>query len=505
MTRVLGVSLAINGLAEADETEDAPGKLPRTIAFANTIARSKWYAAALEDPDVRRITTRRLEGEQRAMKLEAVHLDASSTASDRNIELRELAAAGETRGKCRVISNCRLVSEGVDVPNLTSVAFLDARDSQVDVVQAVGRVMRKAPGKKHGYIIVPVVVPPGRDVADALEAGSDGYRTVGRVLRALQAHDGRLTEGLESFIHVFDGKDPAAPPPDGGDNRKGLQQTLDLGRVNGDGIYARVAAASGLGRAGQLEAEKIAGVVKRVGTLLEEEHLEKPIADALDLVPEDAGGAKGVCRIGTLILANACLLQQRLQEIPKLRLLLDPDRVGGAESPTNELKQSWQRILERDYAPVFRPALAVLKAIGDGDGAEAAVTELHEASGRLAQSLGTLGYDYAGPLYHRILGTAKSDGAFYTNNLSAIMLARLALTDDLTDWSELNAVRRLRIMDPACGTGTLLMAALQAVKAQTARGDQRQSTAPTCTGTSSTTCSADSTSTPTPSSSPPAT
>ena len=145
-----------------------------------------------------------------------------------------------------------------------------------------------------------------------------------------------------------------------------------------------MAAASGLGRAGQLEAEEIAGVVKRVGTLLEEEHLEKPIADALDLMPEDAGGAKGVCRIGTLILANACLLQQRLQEIPKLRLMLGPDRMGGAESPRNELKRTWERILKRDYAPVFRPALTVLKAIGDGAVAEAAISELHEASGLFA-------------------------------------------------------------------------------------------------------------------------
>ena len=469
MTRVLGVSLAVNGLTEADETEEAPGRLPRTIAFANTIARSKWYAAALMDSDVRRITTRRLEGDQRAMKLEAVHLDASSTAGDRNIELRELAAAGETRGECRVISNCRLFSEGVDVPNLTSVAFLDARDSQVDVVQAVGRVMRKAQGKKYGYIIVPVVVAPGKNVVDALENGSDGYRTVGRVLRALQAHDGRLTEDFESFIRVFDGKKRADPPPDDNKKKHKLQQTLDFERVKDDGIYARVAAASGLGRAGQLEAEEIAGVVKRVGTLLEEKHLEQPIADALDLVPEDAGGAKGVCRIGTLILANACLLERRLRDVPEVRLMLGPDRVGGAASPRYELKETWRRILDRDYAPVFRPALAVLKEIGDGAAAEAAVSELHEAAGRLAQSLGTLGYDYAGPLYHRILGTAKSDGAFYTNNLSAVMLARLALTDDFTDWSDLDAVRGLRIMDPACGTGTLLMAALQAVKAQAAR------------------------------------
>ena len=126
MTRILGVSLAINGLTEADETEDAPGKLPRTIAFANTIPRSEWYAAALMDRKVLNSTTRRLEGEQRAMKVKAVHLDGTSTASDRNNELRELAGAGDN--KCRVISNCRLFSEGVDVPNLSSVAFLDARD-----------------------------------------------------------------------------------------------------------------------------------------------------------------------------------------------------------------------------------------------------------------------------------------------------------------------------------------------------------------------------------------
>ena len=229
-----------------------------------------------------------------------------------------------------MVSNCRLFSEGVDVPNPTSGAFLDAQRRQVDVVQAVGRVMRKVPGKKYGYITVPIVVPPGRDVVHTLETGSDGYRTVGRVLRALEAHDGRLTEDLESFIRVFDGKESVTPPPNGGDNREGLQQTLDFERVNGDGIYARVAAASGLGRAGQLEAEEIAGVVKRVGTLLEEEHLEKPIADALDLVPEDAGGTKGLGRIGTLILANACLLQRRLRDVRELRLMLGLDRVGEA-------------------------------------------------------------------------------------------------------------------------------------------------------------------------------
>ena len=89
-----------------------------------------------------------------------------------------------------------------------------------------------------------------------------------------------------------------------------------------------------------------------------------------------------------------------------------------------------------------------------------------ECANRVADSLSDLGYDHAGPLYHRILGSAKSDGAFYTNNLSAVMLARLAFTRDFADWSDSEAVAGLRIIDPACGTGTLLMAALQTIKAR---------------------------------------
>ena len=91
-----------------------------------------------------------------------------------------------------------------------------------------------------------------------------------------------------------------------------------------------------------------------------------------------------------------------------------------------------------------------------------------ECANRVADSLSDLGYDHAGPLYHRILGSAKSDGAFYTNNLSVVMLARLAFTRDLIDWSDSESVAKLRIIDPACGTGTLLMATLQTIKARVA-------------------------------------
>ena len=276
MTRVLGVSLAVNGVTEGTALEQ-PGQLPRTLAFANSIVRSKWYAEALMESEVLRATTRRMS-DGRAMKVVAKHLDASASALQRNQELRALAHA-DRDGECRVVCNVKLFTEGVDVPSLDAVAFLEARDSQVDVVQAVGRVMRKAPGKRFGYIIIPVIIEPGRDVAAALEKGTEGYRTVGRVLRALQAHDGRLAETPANFIRVYEPTRSLPPDvPEGGmghgtpENRS-IQRQLDLKEAE-QGIYAHVAAASGLGKPGQLVADEIADAVRRASTDFQDEELE---------------------------------------------------------------------------------------------------------------------------------------------------------------------------------------------------------------------------------------
>ena len=474
MTRVLGVSLAVNGVTEGHAL-DQPGELTRTMAFSNSIARSKWYAKALMESEVLRATTRRMDS-GRAMKVVARHLDASASALQRNHELRALAQA-DRDGECRIVCNVKLFTEGVDVPSLDAVAFLDPRDSQVDVVQAVGRVMRKAEGKRFGYIVVPVVVEPGCDVGAALERGSEGYRTVGRVLRALQAHDGRLAESPANFVRVYEQKDKA--PGDRRDDLEvrdgdgGIQTQLDLEEAE-QGIYAHVAAASGLGRPGQLVADEIADAVRRASAVLQDEAREGPLAEALGLVPEDDGGAKGVCTVAALMLCNACLLQRRLRDEPEMTTILRLDKVAGASNPREVLGIAWEAILEKDYAPVFRPALQVLAALRDGRAVNDAIRTLAECANRVADSLSELGYDHAGPLYHRILGSAKSDGAFYTNNLSAIMLARLALDAGFVDWSDAESVARLRIIDPACGTGTLLMAALRTITARIAEsGDLR--------------------------------
>ena len=67
-------------------------------------------------------------------------------------------------------------------------------------------------------------------------------------------------------------------------------------------------------------------------------------------------------------------------------------------------------------------------------------------------------------LYHRLLASARYDGSFYTNHVSAVLLARLALSEESANWSNVDSLANLKIIDPACGTGTLLMAAMHTIR-----------------------------------------
>ncbi|WP_369689555.1 type ISP restriction/modification enzyme [Acetobacter pasteurianus] len=121
---------------------------------------------------------------------EAEHVDGGMNASEKEGKLSWLKE--ETPDKtCRVLSNVRCLSEGVDVPALDAVLFLTPRNSQVDVVQSVGRVMRNAPGKKRGYVVLPVVIPAGTPPEQSLD-NNQAYKVVWQVLQALRSHDDRF-------------------------------------------------------------------------------------------------------------------------------------------------------------------------------------------------------------------------------------------------------------------------------------------------------------------------
>ena len=135
------------------------------------------------------------------LKCEAEHVDGGMNASEKSAKIEWLKAEQEGN-TCRILSNVRCLSEGVDVPALDAVLFLTPRSSQVDVVQSVGRVMRNAPGKKRGYVILPVVIPAGIEPDKALEK-NENYKVVWQVLNALRAHDDRFDAMINKM--EFDG------------------------------------------------------------------------------------------------------------------------------------------------------------------------------------------------------------------------------------------------------------------------------------------------------------
>ena len=102
------------------------------------------------------------------------------------------------------VTNVGIFGEGIDTPALNAVAFIEARKSPVDVIQAVGRAMRLSPEKEFGYIIVPLEIPPGKDPEAWLESreNDDGYKELAQILVALRAHDGRIEDSLAQMLRI---------------------------------------------------------------------------------------------------------------------------------------------------------------------------------------------------------------------------------------------------------------------------------------------------------------
>lgn len=145
------------------------------------------------------------------MTCEAEHVDGGMNASEKEAKLEWLKATTEDN-TCRILSNVRCLSEGVDVPALDAVLFLTPRSSQVDVVQSVGRVMRTVKDKNGndlkqlGYVILPVVIPAGIEPEEALN-NNETYRVVWQVLNALRSHDDRFDAMINKL--EFNGSMPS--------------------------------------------------------------------------------------------------------------------------------------------------------------------------------------------------------------------------------------------------------------------------------------------------------
>lgn len=168
-----------------------PLPMRRAVAFCSTIKDSKATSQIFTDCKTAYMEDVSEADKEIMVDVVAHHVDGTMSATKRDEELMWLKEQPENEKECRMLTNARCLSEGVDVPSLDAVVFVSPKNSQVDVVQSVGRVMRRSEGKKYGYIIIPVVIPENVE-GDEVLSKHPNFKVVWTVLNALRAHDDRF-------------------------------------------------------------------------------------------------------------------------------------------------------------------------------------------------------------------------------------------------------------------------------------------------------------------------
>ena len=346
--------------------------------------------------------------------------------------------------------------------------------------------------RKHG-VTTDYEQRAGRKRMDIV-ANVDGLRIVleaekglNRKAQAVKDADARLRQGLT--VAVF-----AVCYPQGAteENLDGVTLTWTLRLKAGEPAEQWATGdAAMLARAVQQAPDSLSGADKAaqklsdaldaaVGQLSASDR--RKLAEALDLPANKPGtgevgntgaGYRVAAKRGLLVVATAMLFHHRLQgHFPVLR----PDGYVGEWPPASPavcaeqsavidaFQEAWAGILAVDYRPVFQTGRAALGAISTNPDNGLAVRNLARVIAQISEEVAGLRHDLLGRIFHRVLDTARYDGSFYTSTAAAVLLASLALREQDADWSDPNAVAALRICDPACGTGTLLMAAAERIR-----------------------------------------
>ena len=272
--KILG---CLNGLSkrtvfegEEDYFANDPAPMKRAVAFNSSIAASKRFVALSREIEDRL----KLYGFYNGLvSVDLDHVDGTNNALVRK-ERIDWLKADTSDGTCRVLSNARCLSEGIDVPALDAVMFLNPRNSIVDVIQSVGRVMRKTEGKNYGYIILPVGIPAGMEPEEAL-SDNKRYKIVWDVLQALRAHDDRFNNTINKIelnrkkpnniqvIGVTGGDEQSDENVGNGQKYTQIGLNLDDLQKWKDGIYAKIVKKCGSRRYWETWAKDIADIANR--------------------------------------------------------------------------------------------------------------------------------------------------------------------------------------------------------------------------------------------------
>lgn len=462
----------------SDQDEDFltsdPGPMRRAVSFANIIAASRNYTAMWKEV-VNAI--RKDEGDSPDfLDSEMQHVDGNMDMGERAALLSWLKGNADTNASqgakgCRILSNARCLSEGVDVPSLDAVMFLAPRKSQVDVVQSVGRVMRKSPGKKFGYIILPIGVSPKDDPKEVLDK-DEKYKVVWDVLQALRSHDDRFNAEINS-IELNNGrgkrivvggitrptKGKKRPFKDKGDEKENpdigipIQGTFDFDKELSswtDGILVRTVQKCGDRRYWDIWAKNIGEIAKRQIASINE-FLDKSIgSEEFDLFL--SGLQKNTNPAIERQEAIEMLAQQYISR-PVFNALFE--KYQFAES--NPVSQTMNRMLDivqqntdandlRELRRFYDSVKDRAQSIDNAAGRQQVIVELYDkffkmAFPRLAEKLG-------------IVYTPIPVVDFIIHSVHKVLQKEFGVKDGL-------GAQGVKILDPFTGTGTFIVRAIQ--------------------------------------------
>ena len=485
-TRMAGLALVMHGadgitIHEGEKQDTFVQNLNSCIAFCNQLRKAKWARDTISDERLTawaRTKSRRQQEKDKPhpAEISAGYLDGKSDAIERFEELENLRTA-EQNGKRHVTTNVRVLSEGINVPALDAICFLEERNSEIDIVQAVGRVMRrpKDGNKKFGYIIVPIMMNPQLEFEETLSAWNHDWRVLGQVLRSLRAHDERIETDLHKQIIIT--TPPIPPSNGGGSDREGSVGFWErLQRGDYDDLVPAVMELSGLKPDVKEETNLIKSAVDAAArSLMQETGLGQKLREPAGIEDVRDKPDHRACAGSALLLANALLMHQRINETSPAKggLRLTPlSKIKKSRRPEQELKADWNKVLEVDYRPIFEPALEVIKAArlaGEtAEGMRQALRTLARHCEEIADIYAKMGMDHAGELFQAAMDHPDADGAYYTLTPGAMLLAELAcdLRADEKDsiWNDIDRWQEEAILDPACGSGTLLTAMATAIK-----------------------------------------
>ena len=454
----------LNGLSkrtlfegEEDYFANDPVPMKRAVAFCNNIAASKKFVQL----------TREIQDElklygydESLVSVEVDHVDGTNNALFRKSRIDWLKES-IPEGRCRVLSNARCLSEGIDVPALDAVIFLNPRNSIVDIIQSVGRVMRKAESKKFGYIILPVGIPAGMEPEEAL-ADNQRYKIVWDVLQALRAHDDRFNNTINKIdlnrkkpeniqvIGVTGWGNDENEGKEKGHNQSYSQLSLNLEDLQKwkNSIYAQIVKKCGSRRYWETWAKDIADIARRhieeIKLLIKKPEIEPKFEDFLKGLRKNLNSSIGR-QDAIEMLAEHMITKpvfdalfedyEFIKSNPVSIIMQDMLDVLGEKALGKE-----QETLDKFYLSVQERA----KGIDNAEGKQKIVIELYEQffKNALPKQVAKLGIVY----------TPIEVVDFILNSVNDVLIERFGCNIN---------TKGVHILDPFTGTGTFIVQLLR--------------------------------------------